>query len=514
MVSEKEIWRITYEKIALLLEFGDFSMNLWFGGTELKKLTDTTAYIQIGEDYQKNIVDLKYLDVVKEAFKGVLGFEVTPIFISVQKRTFEDQFADILCEKDPSTESEQPANYTIREDGFKVFGGELFSKTNGQSIEQENPSRQTEEHPYGIFYESPKEPTDNEKRGVLLVSRSSPNYSPEYNFENFVVGNSNKFAHAACVAVAKHPATQFNPLFIYGSPGLGKTHLLYAITREISLERPSFNIVYVKGEDFTNELIEAMRNNATAKFREKYRNSDVLLVDDIQFIGGKVSTEEEFFHTFNSLYESNKQIIMTSDRPPKDISTLEERLRSRFEWGLLADIQPPDLELRIAIFKKKALAMNIVVPNDVLLFLGENIKENIRQIEGVIKKLRALSFLKGEQITINLARKVVSDILSAPETPSITFDKVVKCVSKRYAIPEEDILGKKRSQEIVRPRHISIYLIRRLTDMSLPAIAKVYNRDHTTIMASIENVEKDLKSSPDLAYRIEEMIKELKNPVQ
>jgi len=499
-------------------------MNLWFGGTELKKLTDTTAYIQIGEDYQKSIVDLKYLDVVKEAFKSVLGFEVIPVFISVQKHSFEDQFADILSEQDCPREKENPASYTVREDGFKEINGEILAKNSpyvlpidGDSNDlykktSQNGTVQTSSYHQMIEEIRQKENAEIEKRGVLLVSRSSPNYSPEYTFENFVVGNSNKFTQAACVAVAKHPATQYNPLFIYGSPGLGKTHLLYAITREISLERPSFNIVYVKGEDFTNELIESMRNNATAKFREKYRNSDVLLVDDIQFIGGKVATEEEFFHTFNTLYESNKQIIMTSDRPPKDISTLEERLRSRFEWGLIADIQPPDLELRIAIFKRKAQAMNIVVPNEVLLFLGENITQNIRQIEGVIKKLRALSFLKGEQITIDLARKVVSDILSVPETPTITYNKILKIISKRFSIPEEDLIGKKRSQEIVRPRHLSIYLIRRLTDMSLPAIAKIYNRDHTTIMASIENVEKEIKLSPDFNARLEDIVKELKNP--
>ena len=349
----------------------------------------------------------------------------------------------------------------------------------------------------------------DEKNGKINIGGTLPPYNFEYTFDNFIVGSSNKFAHAACWAVADRPSMDYNPLFIYGPSGLGKTHLLYAITNEIKKKKPDVRIIYIKGEDFTNQLIESLKQSAMPLFRNKYRSCDVLLIDDIQFIAGKVSTQEEFFHTFNALFEDRKQIILTSDRPPRDIKTLEERLKTRFEWGLIADIQPPDLELRIAIFKKKAEQANVKIPDDVLVFLAENLRSNIRQIEGAIKKLRAHSFVSGREITMELAKSCISELLGGAEPTSVTVEKVFSAVYRKYNIKKEDIVGSRRTKEVAAARHIAIYLVRTITEMSLPNIGKIFNRDHSTVMSSIEAAEKRLRLDPILEIEIKEMIKEI-----
>ena len=324
------------------------------------------------------------------------------------------------------------------------------------------------------------------------------------------VGNSNKFAHAASVAVANDPACNanvesytYNPLFIYGPSGLGKTHLLYAIINHINKSRPNLRIVYVKGEEFTNQLIDAISKKTTEQFRQKYRTVDILLIDDIQFIAGRDSTQEEFFHTFNALYEDHKQIILTSDRPPRDIKT-------RFEWGITADIQPPDADLRAAILKKKAAAMDIKLSNDVVNFLAENLKSNIRQMEGAIKKLGALSMLTGTPITIELAKNSIADLMTGGEPVGVTIDRILEKVAKKYGVSTEDIRGSKRTKEIAWARHISIYLIRKLTDMSLPQIGKIFNRDHTTVINSLKTIEKELGSNSITDIDIADLTKEIK----
>ena len=301
----------------------------------------------------------------------------------------------------------------------------------------------------------------------------------------------------------------YNPLFIYGPSGLGKTHLLYAITNEVKKKKTNAEVIYIKGEDFTNQLIEALASQKTAEFRNKYRSCDMLLIDDIQFIAGKVSTQEEFFHTFNALYEEHKQIILTSDRPPREIKTLEDRLKTRFEWGLIADIQPPDLELRIAIIKKKAEQVNIVIPDDVLNFLAENLRSNIRQIEGAIKKLGALAFLNGREISMELARSCISELLGGEEPVSVTVDKIFAAVYRKYGISKEDLLGKKRTKEIAQARHVSIYLIKKITEMSYPNIGKIFGRDHTTALSSCDVIEKKLRTDAALAMDLNTMIKEV-----
>ena len=336
-------------------------------------------------------------------------------------------------------------------------------------------------------------------------------FDPHYTFENFIVGSSNKFAQAACKAVARDGVDSgYNPLFVYGDSGLGKTHLLYAIINETLRLRPMTNIVYVKSEDFTNELIASLRNSTMPQFREKYRRADMLLIDDIQFIAGKEATQEEFFHTFNTLYEDKKLIVLTSDRPARDINPLEDRIHTRFEWGLIADIQAPDYELRIAIMQEKAKQYKVSFPPEVFAFLADHLKNNIRQMEGAIKKIAAKSMLEGTPITVELATKCISDIISSTEPVDVVVARIISRVSQKYGISEADIRSKKRLQEVVRARNIAMYIIRRLTDMSLEAIGAEFGRNHTTVMASIENVEKELKIKAFLDIEIEELIKEIK----
>ncbi len=350
-------------------------------------------------------------------------------------------------------------------------------------------------------------------------------YCSEYTFENFIVGSSNTFAHAACLAVAENPAcvesdrirkpnkeymSPYNPLFIYGPSGLGKTHLLHAIVNRISEKFSGAKILYIKGDDFTNQLIEHLSRGTMNEFKEKYRRCDVLLIDDIQFLAGKASTQEEFFHTFNALYEDHKQIILTSDRPPRDIKPLEDRLVTRFEWGLLADIQPPDLELRIAILKKKAEDIGLIIPDDVLTFLAENLRHNIRQIEGAIKKLAALSFLSGREVTMDLAKGCIIELLGGEEPVNITVDKIFTTVYRHYGIKREDIISEKRQKEIASARHIAVYLIRHITDMSYPGIAKLLEKkNHTTILSSYQLIEKRMASDPLFESEMNLLVKEI-----
>lgn len=353
------------------------------------------------------------------------------------------------------------------------------------------------------------------KKGIIGSTLPTVNF--EYTFENFIEGSSNTFARAACWAVAQNAAmakdgrtaSQYNPLFLYGPSGIGKTHLMYAISNRVRQENPNCNIIYIKSEDFTNQMIDSLSKQAMAAFHEKYRGCDILMIDDIQFITGKAATQEEFFHTFNKLYEGEKQIIMTSDRAPREIPDLEKRLLSRFEMGLLADIQPPDLELRIAIIKKKAEQGRITIPDDVLTFLAENLRSNIRQIEGAIKKLSALSFLSGKEITIDLAKGLLHELLGGAEPVSVTVDKIFLSVYKKYGFKREELEGSRRTKELANARHITIYLIRQITEMSLPNIGKIFNRDHTTVMASIDLVEKKLMTDNMLSMEINEMIKEV-----
>ena len=335
-------------------------------------------------------------------------------------------------------------------------------------------------------------------------------FNPEYTFENFVVGKSNQLAQSASLAVAQHPAELNNPLFLYGPSGLGKTHLMFSIMNEIRKNHPTYNILYVTGEEFTNELIDSLSLKKPVVFREKYRNLDVLLVDDIQFIAGKMSVQEEFFHTFDTLFKMNKQIILASDCAPKDINNLEDRLKTRFIMGLVADIQPPDFELRVAIFKRKAMDFGYELDNDVLYFLAGAITTNIRQIEGALKKLKAHTFITGESCDVFVAKEVLNEFFAAENSKESIIDKVFEYAEKRYGVKREDILSTRRTADVIAARHYAIYLVRKTTNLSQTAIAKLFNKkDHTTVMNSLSFIEKKMINEPSFAREIKAVIAEL-----
>ena len=334
----------------------------------------------------------------------------------------------------------------------------------------------------------------------------------EYSFETFVVGSGNSLAHAAAWAVANNPAKSYNPLFMYGGSGLGKTHLIYAICGKIRQNHPDYKLLYVKGEEFANELILAIRNGTTAEFKEKYRQADLLAVDDIQFIAGKESTQEEFFHTFNSLYECGKQIILTSDRPPKEIKTLEDRLRTRFEWGLIADIQPPDFETRIAIIKRKAELLDLDIPNVVEEYIANHVKNNIRQLEGVVKKLNAYNKLAQTPPSILLAQSAIREILTDNQPIPVTVERIISEVGRTLGVSAEDIRSSKRSSQISNARQIAMYVIREITQMSMAAIGNEFGgRDHSTVVYATGQVVKNMKQDTKYKETVEDIIKNIRD---
>lgn len=335
----------------------------------------------------------------------------------------------------------------------------------------------------------------------------------EYTFDTFIVGSSNNFAHAAAQAVATNPANAYNPLFIYGNSGLGKTHLLKAIGNEIRSKNSSANILYVRGDEFANEIIDAIRTSKTKEFREKYRFADVFLVDDVQFIGGKDATQEEFFHTFNSLYEAKSQIVLTSDRPPKEIKTLEDRIRSRFESGLIADIQPPDFEIRVAIIKRKAELLGISIPDEICNYIAQKLKSNIRQLEGVVKKLKAKNMLSGEKINIYSAQDTISEILNSDVPPQVTVENIVEEVARTYGVSSEDIRSlKSRKASLSNARHIAIYITRELTTLGVKQIGEEFGgRHYSTVLHSINHVEEIMKIDSKIKETVEDIIKNIRD---
>ncbi len=452
-----EIWSMVKGQIKQ--KIGTTAVELWFGDAEIISFSDDNILtILAGSDFKKKIIIDRYKPELELLFKEYMGFEIKIDVESKDQQANVDDIKRRLATQDNQTTSND------EDDGEKD----------------------------------------------VTIGSTMPTVNFEYTFDNFIVGNSNKFAHAACVAVADRPAQDYNPLFIYGPSGLGKTHLLYAVTNEIKKKNPYANIIYIKGEDFTNQMIESIAKKSMAKFRDKYRMCDVLLVDDIQFIAGKYSTQEEFFHTFNALYEDGKQIILVSDRPPRDIETLEDRIKTRFEWGLIADIQPPDLELRIAIFKNKISQAGITVSDEIITYLAENLRQHIRQIEGAVKKLVALKYLSGNEITMDVVKGCMSELLGGAEPIGVTVDKIFGAVEKKYGVTKAELTSKSRVKEVAQARHIAIHLIRTMTEMSLPAIGKLFNRDHTTVISSLDAVDKKMASSSAFEAEINNLIKEIK----
>ena len=371
--------------------------------------------------------------------------------------------------------------------------------------------------PYAVQFILQKDINQNTKDAAPVhkpKKSSAPisNLNPKYTFDTFVVGNNNKLAHAASVAVAEAPAESYNPLFLYGGVGLGKTHLMHSIAHYILEKNKDAKVLYVTSERFTNELIDSIKHDKNQEFRDKYRSIDVLLIDDIQFIIGKESTQEEFFHTFNTLYEAKKQIIISSDKPPKDMVTLEERLRSRFEWGLIADISSPDFETRMAILHKKEENDGYDIDNEVIKYIAMNIKSNIRELEGALNKLVALSNLENREITVRLAEEALKDIISPDEKKEVTPALIISIVAEHFHITEDDIKSNKRNSEIVYPRQIAMYLCSNMTSVGLKKIgAEMGNRDHSTVLHGSKKIAEEIKTS-DTVRNTVEILKKKINP--
>jgi chromosomal replication initiator protein len=357
--------------------------------------------------------------------------------------------------------------------------------------------------------ESPS-PRPNTPR-PMRVFQEAPQVDPRYTFESFVVGKSNQLAHAACKAVAENPATSYNPLFLYGGVGMGKTHLMQAIGNAVLARRPDSRVYYVSSEKFTYEMIYSIQNNKTLDFKRKYRSADLLLIDDIQFLAGKESTQEEFFHTFNALYESKKQIVMTSDRPPKEIRMLEERLVSRFHWGLVADLQPPDLETRVAILRKKAENESVHLPEDVALLIAENVRSNIRELEGSLIRLVAVATLTNTKISVDLANHVLTDFMRAGKAARPDATMIIKMVAQQFHTTVESLKGKRRTNVIVVPRQTAMYICRSLTEMALTDVGKSFGgRDHTTVLYACERVREMMDVDPEYKRTVEDLEERLR----
>ncbi|HCA05055.1 MAG TPA: chromosomal replication initiator protein DnaA [Ruminococcaceae bacterium] len=356
---------------------------------------------------------------------------------------------------------------------------------------------------------------DEIESGEHIEKNKEPekNNNYEYTFDTFIVGSSNNFAHAACLAVATNPSNAYNPLFLYGNSGLGKTHLLYAISNEIKKNYPEKNICYIKIDDFINEMVESLKMKTMIEFRQKYRQVDVLLVDDVQFLGGKEAMQEEFFHTFNALYDAHKQIVLTSDRPPKEIKTLADRLRSRFEQDLIADIQPPDIETRIAIIKRKAELIDINLSNEVCEYIASKLKSNIRQLEGTVKKLKAKSLLNNEKITISTAQEVIADILNNDIPPEVTVERIIDEVARTYGVTSDEIRSQKnKSANISNARHIAIYITREMTTLSMVNIGEEFGgRHYSTIIYSLQKVQKMIDKDRKIKELVDDTIKNIRD---
>ena len=457
----EEIVDIMLEEIRK--DFKSPSFNVWFGDFKLIHLDEEKAVFSTPSNLRKKFLSTKYMPMIAEALINAIGFEVNIEIISTENEDFNK-----VSEEDiPKYTEQEKAEAVERENNINEF----LSKT------------------------------ESDTKSIL----------EEYTFDNFIEGDSNKFARAACLAVAMEPATSYNPLFIYGNSGLGKTHLLYAVINYIKKNHPHLKIVYKKSEDFINELIAAITDRETAYFKNKYRKADVLLIDDIQFIAGKEATQDEFFHTFSSLYESGKQIILTSDRPPKEIKPLSDRLRTRFEGGLIADVQKPSFELRTAIIRKKADSMNISIQNDLVNYMAERLQHDIRQIEGAIKRLKALYLLNGLAITKEAIETVISSIDPGNIPTDVLVEKIITTTAKYYGVKVEDIIGKSKTDNIAYARHISVYIIKKLTDLSYKAIGSfIGGRDHSTVISSYNKVEQYISTKKNTESDIKKIIKEVK----
>jgi chromosomal replication initiator protein len=449
--------------------------DTWIRSTIPLSLTDTTLEIGTPSQFIKDWIETRYAVTIKNTVQQVLQKAVEVKFVNL----------DLDNEKSPGDQA---------------------------TVERE--TRQIEEKlTPPLITESFNSLTDDHQlRRNNGSDEALSSLNPKYTFETFVIGNSNRFAHAASLAVAEVPAKVYNPFFIYGGVGLGKTHLMHAIGHRIRQNHPHLKVLYISSEKFTNELINSIRDGNPESFRQKYRNIDVLLVDDIQFLSKKEHTQEEFFHTFNTLHEANKQIIISSDRPPREIPTLEDRLRSRFEWGLITDIQPPDLETRIAILRKKAIIEGFTMPNDVMVFIASRIDNNIRELEGALIRVIAYASLTNQSIDMHLATEALKDIFPNSRTRQITMELIQQVVALYFKIKQEDLLAKKRTRNVAYPRQIAMYLCRELTETSLPRIGEMFGgRDHTTVIHAHDKISRERNEDSKLNNILKEITKRIES---
>lgn len=452
---------IEYENIkAMLLEIllentSSSAVNLWFGDIKIVLIDDNEAVFVTPTDLKKRIITQRFTEKLQVALSQIIGYEPTVT---------------------------------------------ILSSENGE----------------GEIIKKPVDENQNNSTPHKIVSTVA-GYRPEYTFENFVVGSSNNYAAAFAKRVANNDysgaslSKNDNPFFIYGPSGVGKSHLLYAISNQIIENYPNVKIKYITGEEFNNQILDAINNKCTSSFREKYRTVDVLLIDDIHFIAGKTTVQEEFFNTFNALYNSGKQIILTSDRPPVEMKQLEERLQTRFMGGLITDIQLPDFDLRCAIINQKSRQNGLNITPDVSRFLAENVKSSIRQLEGVVKKLGAIQLLEGGDITLDRVRNSIKEFIHVQESDTKRMDNIIIAVSKKYGVTRDDILSDKRNAEIMLPRHICVYLARTCTNLSQAQIGKAINRERTTIISSENKVKKLIEENHDFSLEINELIRQIKN---
>lgn len=454
----EEVWPLVYEQMKR--EINQSTFDLWFSGLTLIELTETKAVLLAVNIFKRNILKSSFQTKLEDIFEKIMGVKIKVSVVAAED--LEKESADAVSSN--------------TEDQKSDFSNEESTKT--------EKSENTEES----FF----------------------NGNEGYTFENFIVGNSNKLAHAACVAVANNTGYDYNPLFIHGPSGLGKTHLLHAIANHIKKKKPNINIIYVTSEDFTNQLIKSISSKTTEQFRRKFRNADMLMIDDIQFIAKRENTQEEIFHTFNALYEKGVQIILTSDRPARDINPLEDRLLTRFNWGITADINPPDFELRAAIITSKAKSKGLELSPEIVNILAENLTDNIRQLEGAVKKLCAIKILSDKPITLNVAKEAIGDIVKRNQVSvNVTIDKILDTVSKRYGVTVDDLKSKTKTNNIANARQIAMYILRRTTDLSLPKIGKLFNRDHSTTLSSIKKIENEIKCNSLFEIDVNELIKEI-----
>lgn len=520
------IWQIILNNIRDERSMPETAIDLWFKKFRLVSLEPNLAVFATDTEAKRRIIKDKYTEFLSRHVENVIGFsldiEITvdtslasvPInedgIISpmelLRRRKAEHEAAEAAADNSSVNTTSTETAEQFQNDSFENHE-ELFDPIDFRYHEEDG-DLDTARAEEDLIAEHL---SNGEGFDKLRVRERNLQFNPDYTFENFIVGSSNKLAHAGARVVAENPGTKYNPLFFYGNSGIGKTHLMYAIANEVLKKNPSMRVICVKGEEFMNQLIESIRIKKNSEFREKYRTADMLLIDDIQFIAGKESTQMEFFHTFDALYEDHKQIIITSDKPPHEMVTLEERIRSRFESGLVVDIQPPDFELRLAILQNKANQNNLVIPMDVLTYLAEKLQSNIRQIEGVMKKLGANHFLSGMPITIEMVRSTVPEFIRETESDKDIVKNIVSCVSRRFKTTEEDIYGRKRTKEIKTARNVAMRIIRDMTALSLPKIgALMGNRDYSTVHSNLAAIDKQVSIDPVLEAEIADIIKEVK----